>query len=162
MPPQPEYPEGGGEQSLQVAIAHLQVLLAAIASFDGKSMFLTGIGAIALSAQIGIIATGARDATLAIAVTGLVVSSLAVLSGFLNLWGAETSQFPAPSSLISFRAVRTVGNDELAWAYLGAIMVSSVEAEDVLARKLKRLRRQLVLTTASLAFGIASAIPSAF
>ena len=162
MPPQPEYPEGGGEQALQVAIAHLQVLLAAIASFDGKSMFLTSVSVVALSAQGGIIAAYARDATLAIAIVGLVVSSLAVLSGLWNLWGAETSQFPAPSSLISFRAPRPARSDKLAWAYLAAIMVSSVEAEDVLVRKVKRFRLLLVLTTASLAFGIASAIPSAF
>ena len=91
MSGRPGYPEGGGEQSLQVAIAHLEVLLAAIASFDGKSMFLSGINVAVLSAQIGIIATGARDETLAVAVVGIVISSLAVLSGLWSLWSATTT-----------------------------------------------------------------------
>lgn len=162
MPGQPVYPEGGGGQSLHVAIAHLEVLLDAIASFDGKSMFLSGLNVVVLSAQIGLIVAGARDEALAVAISGLVIASLAVLSGFWDLWGAVTTQFPSPKSLREFRTGRALGENELAWAYLAAIEISSSEAADVLARKIQRLHRLLVLTAASLALVIASAIPSAF
>ena len=162
MSEQPGYPDGGGEQSLQVAIVHLEVLLEAIASFDGKSLFLSGVNSAVLGAQIGVVATGVSGATAAAAIVGLIIASLAALAGLWDLWAADTTQFPSPKSLREFRTGRKIEDNDLAWAYLTAIEISSSEAEDIIARKIQRLRRLIVLTVASIALATASTISSDF
>ncbi len=52
-----ERPPEGVDRALEIAIAHMQVLLASIASFDGKVMFLTALNVAGISALVGIAAS---------------------------------------------------------------------------------------------------------
>ena len=133
--------------ALEIAIAHMQVLLSSIAGFDGKLMLLTVLNVAGVSALVGIAASADPTAWL----FGLSMASCALcaLSGLANLWAGDVDQFPTPDDAIH-AARANPDDDALMWQYLLAIRDVSRRANRTLRRKLLLLRILIAATPGSL------------
>ena len=150
------YPAEGGGHALQIATAHLQVLLASIAGFDGKIMFLTALSVASISALVGIIASA--DPSLWLTGFGLAWAAANVLLGLGSLWSRDVPQFPSPTVIAAI--TQTQGNDEPAIVqfYLGGIEEASRVAGAALDRKSRLTRVLLFGITVSLGLVVAAAL----
>lgn len=151
-------PQGVG-RALEIAIAHMQVLLASIASFDGKVMFLTALNVAGISALVGIAASS--EPTLWLFSFSLASSTICVLLGLGNLWTRDANQFPTPGEAMHIASTNKQGGDTLAWLYLKAISRITQKANEVRNRKARLMRRLLIGTPISLGFVVATALTTA-
>lgn len=144
MPPQPDYPEGGGEQALQVSAAHLQVALQSIGAYDGKMMFLMALQIAAISAQVGLSASA--DPKLELLIAGIATSALAFLLGVWGLWTSETDHFPSPTTAMALTRRARADANRLAWIYVVAMRRAALRARLIIVRKGRITRLMLILT----------------
>ena len=151
-------PQGVG-RALEIAIAHMHVLLASISSFDGKVMFLTALNVAGISALVGIAASS--EPTLWLFSFSLASSTICVLLGLGNLWTRDANQFPTPGEAMHIASTNKQGGDTLAWLYLKAISRITQKANEVRNRKARLMRRLLIGTPISLGFVVATALTTA-
>ena len=154
-----ERPPEGVDRALEIAIAHMQVLLSSIAGFDGKLMLLTVLNVAGVSALVGIAASADPTAWL----FGLSMASCALcaLSGLANLWAGDVDQFPTPDDAIHAARKNTLGEEALIWLYLKAVRKVARRAEATISRKMLLLRALLIGTPLSLGFVVATALTTA-
>lgn len=154
-----ERPPEGVVRALEIAIAHMQVLLSSIAGFDGKVMFLTALNVAGISALVGIAVSS--DPWLWLFGLGVASSTACVLLGLGNLWARDADQFPTPNEAMHIALRNDQGESALAWQYLKAIGRITERADKVLVRKSRLMRRLLVGTPISLGFVVATALTTA-
>lgn len=153
-----ERPPEGVNRALEIAVAHMQVLLSSIAGFDGKLMLLTVLNVAGISALVGIAASA--DPIAWLFGLGMASCALCALSGLANLWAGDVDQFPTPDDAIHAARANT-DNDVLAWKYLLAIRDVSLRAHEALRRKLFLMRLLIVATPSSLGLVVATALTAA-
>jgi hypothetical protein len=149
-------PAGEHDRSLDVAAWHLQMLLASVASFDGKIMFLTALNVAGMSALIGTVL--ASDPYLWLIALGFVLLSICAALGLGVLWSANLEQFPSPPEITRF--IREIGGapGELTRRHFAAIQHATSRADDALRLRILTMRTLLVLTPTALTVVIATAV----
>ena len=154
-----ERPPEGVDRALEIAVAHMQVLLSSIAGFDGKVMFLTALNVAGISALVGIAAS--TEPALWLFGFSLASSTICVLLGLGNLWTRDADQFPTPDEAMHIASTNKQGGDALAWRYLKAISRITQNANKVRSRKARLMRRLLIGTPISLGLVVATALTTA-
>ena len=129
------YPAEGGGHALQIASAHLQVLLASIAGFDGKLMFLTALNVAGISALVGIAASA--DPSLWLLGFGSASSAICVLLGLADLWFGDVAQVPTPAKAMRAAREQPGGDGVLAWRYAEVVRDIAEGARNVQIHKIR-------------------------
>ena len=154
-----DYPAEGGGHALQIASAHVQAQLAAIAGLYGKLMFLSALNVAGISALVGIVASA--EPSMWLSGLGLAASSACALLGLGNLWAEGVDQFPTPEEAARAAREHQHGDDMLAWQLMRVLDEAAQQANEVLDRKLRVVRALLIGTPISLGVVVATALTAA-
>lgn len=144
--------------AIEIAVAYLQVVLNAIASYDGKTMFLTALHVATIVAFVSL--QTSTETHLALFWSGTICSGFAILMGLYSLWTVPTSQFPTPAVIMGLARRDDIGDDRASWIYLAAIRRSTRIAAPIIARKSTAWRGMILLTPISVALLLATVATS--
>ena len=103
--------------TLQVAVAHLEMIHQAIDAVDSKAMFYVGLNFVGLGIFVGALGPLGWSVWAAVA-PGALTLIVASLGGW-TLLPRDVSQFPAPDVMAAFEG-EGYSNDQLAWTYIGS------------------------------------------
>ncbi len=144
--------------AIEIATAYLQVVLNAIASYDGKTMFLTALHVAAIVAFVSLQAS--TETHPALFWSGIGCSGLAILTGLCSLWTVPAFQFPTPAVVMGLALRDDIEDDRASWIYLAIIRRSTRIAAPIIARKSKAWRGMILLTPISVALLLATVTTS--
>ena len=135
-PPEIGAPQSGGMATLQVAVAHLEMIHQAIDAVDSKAMFYVGLNFVGLGIFVG--ALGPLGWSVWAAVTPGALTLIVGLHSGDGRFGREMSaQFPAPDVMAAFEG-EGYSNDQLAWTYhRTAIAEATTQADRINTLKVR-------------------------
>ena len=133
-PPEIGAPQSGGMATLQVAVAHLEMIHQAIDAVDSKAMFYVGLNFVGLGIFVG--ALGPLGWSVWAAVTPGALTLIVASLGGWTLWPRDVSQFPAPDVMAAFEG-EGYSNDQLAWTYIGTIAEATTQADRINTLKVR-------------------------
>ena len=120
--------------TLQVAVAHLEMIHQAIDAVDSKAMFYVGLNFVGLGIFVGALGPLGWSVWAAVA-PGALTLIVASLGGW-TLLPRDVSQFPAPDVMAAFEG-EGYSNDQLAWTYIGTIAEAAKQADRINTLKVR-------------------------
>ena len=127
-------PQSGGMATLQVAVAHLEMIHQAIDAVDSKAMFYVGLNFVGLGIFVG--ALGPLEWSVWAAVAPGVLTLIVGCLGAWALWPRDVAQFPAPDVMAEYEGAG-YNDDQLAWMYLDSITEATKQAGGLNALKVQ-------------------------
>ena len=122
-----------GLASLQIAQAHLEILLTANENLDGKAGILTAVNIAFYAVLFGaLLAAEERSWWVAAAPSLLMIGVLT--QGWRTMRPRRLRQFPSPRQLLQFQASGRTDH-ELAWIYLRSIATASTSVTEIVRHK---------------------------
>ena len=134
---------GGGPATLDVSVAHLETIHAAIGHVDSTVMFYVGPNFVGLGILVG--ALSPLDWPFWVAVAPGVLTLFVFILGGWALRPRDIAQFPSPTDLTAFEG-EGYSDDQLAWTYVGSIVGAARQANRINTLKVRAAYAMLGLT----------------